>query len=66
MGKPDLMLHTLWNFFKEAIGWHRISRSVGLSGLQFAILSARQPATEFFQKQVKLVDMGLESGVRSL
>lgn len=45
MEKSDLMLHTLWNFFKEAIGWHRILRSIGLSGLQFANMSARQPAT---------------------
>lgn len=45
MGKSDLMLPTLWNFFKEAIGRRRIPRSVGLSGLRFANLSARQPAS---------------------
>lgn len=41
----DLMLHTLWNFFKEAVGRCRIPRSAGLSSLQFANLSACQPAT---------------------
>lgn len=45
MEKCDLMLHTLWNFFKEAIGRLKVPRSIGFSGLQFANLSARQPAT---------------------